>query len=64
MRVENVSYQLNWKAFRRGHSVFIPCLNAAAAIEEIKRVTKRLKIDVLTRVVIQDGVQGVRVWRL
>jgi hypothetical protein len=64
MQVEKVSYQINWEVFKRGTSIFIPCLDPALALDEITRVTKRLKINVLTRVVIQDGVQGMRIWRL
>jgi hypothetical protein len=64
MRVEKVSYQINWQAFKPGASFFIPCLDPAKAIQDITRVTKRLKFKIVTRVVIQEGVQGVRVWRV
>lgn len=64
MRIERVTYEINWKKFRRGASFFVPCLDAEAAIKEIKRNTKRLKYDVLTKIVIEEGVRGVRTWRL
>jgi hypothetical protein len=64
MRVEKVSYQINWQAFKPGASFFIPCLDPAKAIQDITRVTKRLRFKTVTRVVIQEGVQGVRVWRV
>lgn len=64
MRVENVSYQINWKAFKPGMSIFIPCLNPANALTEISKVMKRLKVSVVTKVVIHEGVQGVRIWRV
>jgi hypothetical protein len=64
MRVEKVRYQINWHAFKPGASFFIPCLDPAKAIQDITRVTKRLKFKIVTRVVIQEGVQGVRVWRV
>ena len=64
MQVEKVNYQINWRAFRPGASFFIPCLNPATAVQDILRVTKRLKFKIVTRVVIQEGVQGVRVWRV
>ena len=63
MRVENVSYQINWKAFKPGMSVFIPCLDPIQAVADIAKVMKRLKVSFVTKVIIQDGVQGVRVWR-
>ena len=64
MLVENVSYQINWKAFKKGTSIFVPCLNSPKAVEEIMSTMKRLKVKVVTKVVIQDGVRGVRIWRL
>mgnify|MGYP006288023319 CR=1 FL=1 len=64
MKIETVSYQINWRNFRRGYSFFVPCIDTQAAREEISRVTKRLKVEVLTKVVVEDGVKGLRVWRL
>jgi hypothetical protein len=64
MRIERVTYEINWRKFRRGASFFVPCLDTEAAIKEIKRITKRLKYDVLTKIVIEDNVRGVRTWRL
>jgi hypothetical protein len=64
MQVERVSYQINWKKFRKGYSFFIPCLNPASAKKEIVATTDRLRYKILTKVVIQDGIKGLRVWRL
>lgn len=64
MLVENVSYQINWKAFKKGTSIFVPCLNPPSAVEEIMSTMKRVKVKVVTKVVIHDGVRGVRIWRL
>ena len=62
MLVEKVSYNVNWKAFRPGTSIFIPCLDGVAAKKEIAVTLKRLKIKVITKLVIEDGVQGLRLW--
>lgn len=64
MLVEKVSYNINWKNFRRGYSFFIPCLNPKEAKKEILRTTNRLKMQVLMRTVIEEGIRGLRVWRL
>lgn len=64
MQVEKVSYQINWKKFKRGYSFFIPCLDPKSARKEIKEVTDRLKYKILTKAVIEEGVRGLRVWRL
>jgi hypothetical protein len=64
MQVEKVSYDINWKAFKRGTSFFIPCLDPPRARKEILATTKRLKIKVITKVVIVEGIKGLRVWRV
>jgi hypothetical protein len=33
-------------------------------IKEIKRATKRLKFQIKTQVVVEKGIQGLRVWRI
>jgi|TARA_R110000824_G_scaffold345052_2_gene531744 hypothetical protein len=64
MQIERVKYQINWKNFKKGYSFLIPCLDAKASRKLIAEETKRLKYTVVTKVVIEDGVRGVRVWRL
>jgi len=64
MLVEKVSYSVNWKNFVVGSSFFIPCLNPAEAKKVIAQTTNRLKINVATKVSIEDGVRGLRLWRI
>jgi hypothetical protein len=64
MLIEKVSYNINWKNFKAGYSIFIPCLDDSSAKKEVLRVTKRLKIEVLIKTVIEDGVRGLRIWRM
>tara|TARA_R110002020_G_scaffold197518_2_gene398637 strand:+ start:8314 stop:8559 length:246 start_codon:yes stop_codon:yes gene_type:complete len=64
MEIEKVSYAVNWKNFRKGYSFFIPCLKCKKAEKVIAEKTGRLKMEVLTKVVVEDGVRGIRVWRL
>jgi hypothetical protein len=64
MKVETISYTINWENFKVGRSFFIPCLNPTEALKEILKNTKRLKLDVVTKVVIEGGVRGIRVWRV
>ena len=64
MLVDRVSYDVKWKKFRRGYSIFIPCLNCANAKLELLGTTKRLKMKVLTKVVIEGGIRGLRIWRM
>jgi len=64
MLIEQVSYNINWRNFKRGASFFIPCIDTANAKKEIKRVTKRLKIQVISKTSIEEGVKGLRVWKI
>jgi hypothetical protein len=64
MKIETVSYKIDWAKFRKGYSFFVPCIDPEAARASLATVTKRLKIGVLTRVVVEDGVKGLRVWRV
>jgi len=63
MLVEQISYNVNWKNFKVGYSIFIPCLNPNVAKKDVLRVTKRLKMDVVFKVVVEEGVRGLRIWR-
>lgn len=65
MQVEKVKYEVNWKGFKRGYSIFIPCLDPKKALKvEVAPFFKRVKMKVLTKVVIEEGVRGLRIWRL
>lgn len=63
MKIEQVSYQINWSKFKVGMSFFVPCIDTKAARAEVTRVTRRLKIRVVTKIVIEEGIKGLRVWR-
>lgn len=64
MKVNSVTYQMDWSKFRKGYSFFVPCVDHVAAKEEVTRVTKRLGMMIETKVVIEEGVKGLRVWRV
>ena len=64
MEVESVKYEINWLNFKVGSSFFIPCLNARKAKKKITDDIRRLRYKVVTKIVIEDGVRGVRVWRV
>jgi hypothetical protein len=64
MQLEKVNYDINWKTFKRGWSFFLPCLDPVRAKRELLCTTNRLRIKVLTKVVIVEGIRGLRVWRM
>lgn len=63
MKIETVSYLVEWRKFRPGTSFFIPCIDTDAARKALGKVTRRLRIKTVTKVVIEDGIKGLRVWR-
>jgi hypothetical protein len=63
MWVEKVDYRVDWNKFRRGTSLFFPCVNCVAAREQLLAVLKRLKIEVVSKVRVEEGIQGIRIWK-
>ena len=64
MRVHGISFNVNWEEFGVGYSFFIPCLDPEHALEEVKKTTNRLGFGIQTRVVIEENIKGLRVWRV
>lgn len=64
MLVEQISYDVNWRAFTRGKSIFVLCLDPEKAKAEVLKEMRRLRMKVLVKVEIRDGVQGLRIWRM
>jgi len=64
MQIEGVTYELNWRRFKKGTSVFFPCLDYTRAKTQLLVVTDRLRVKVLTKPTIEDGIRGLRVWRM
>ena len=63
MRINDLDYQINWRRFKRGTSFFVPCLKLEESKIMVLAVTKRLGFKVAIKVVIEDGIKGLRVWR-
>lgn len=64
MQVEKVSYNVNWKAFKSGTSFFIPCLSYVTARKDVRQTLRRLRIKAVIKVCIEDGIRGLRIWRI
>ena len=64
MLIEGVTYEINWRGFKKGTSVFFPCLDSDRAKAQLLVVTERLRVKVLTKEVIEEGIRGLRVWRM
>jgi hypothetical protein len=63
MQIEGVTYDVNWRAFKKGTSMFFPCLDQECAEAQLMVVLKRLRIKVLVKHTIEDGIRGLRIWR-
>jgi hypothetical protein len=64
MRVAGVYYEVNWRRFKRGASLFFPCLDPKVAVREIKAEVRGLGFKIAHKTVIDDKIRGVRIWRL
>jgi hypothetical protein len=64
MKVNGVSFNVDWTQFKVGWSFFIPCFHVEEGKQEVKQVTRRLGYRVAIKVVIEEGIRGLRVWRL
>jgi hypothetical protein len=64
MRINRLDYNIDWRRFRVGWSFFVPCLLLQEGRETIATVAKRLGFKVLIKPVIEDGIKGLRVWRI
>ena len=64
MLIEGVTYEVNWRRFKKGTSVFFPCLDYDRAKTQLLVVTERLKVKVLIKAVVEEGLRGLRVWRM
>ena len=64
MRIETITYNINWAKFRVGYSFFIPCIDCDKAKKTIQRVTRKQKINIVMKVVIEEGIRGLRIWRV
>lgn len=64
MKVQGLEFEVDWAKFRPGTSFFIPCLDTNAAKFSVGNVCKRLKYTIEMRGVIENGIRGLRVWRI
>ena len=62
--LEQLEYDIDEDKFGPGRSFFLPCLAPRKARLVVARAMKRRKYTVFIKVVIEDGFQGLRVWRV
>jgi len=64
MKIHGISFEIDWAKFKPGRTFFIPCLDLEEAKREVKLVAKRLRYSIEMKGVVENGIKGLRVWRL
>ena len=64
MFTNGVDYQILWSEFKPGSSIFLPAVDTKAAIAAITKESERLEFQFVHKIVVEDGIKGIRVWRL
>lgn len=55
---------IEWHKFVPGSSFFIPCVDRRGARAAILQEAKRIKVRVVCKNVVENGLYGLRVWRV
>jgi hypothetical protein len=63
MKIDGVTYELDWQEFRVGSSFFIPCVGTVVAKQRIEDKMRRLGFAVIVKIVVENEIKGLRVWR-
>jgi len=64
MRLQSKLIDIEWTKFKPYSSFFIPCLDVKEMKRQVKAECKRMKFKVLIKVVTENRIRGIRVWRL
>lgn len=63
MKIDGVTYELNWWEFRIGSSFFIPCVGTTKGKQLVEQKMRRLDYAVIVKIVVENEIKGLRVWR-
>jgi len=64
LEIEQLEYDIDETKFGPGRSFFLPCLAPKRARVLVERAMKQQKYTVFIKVVIEEGISGLRVWRM
>jgi hypothetical protein len=64
LEIEGVQINIEWGKFITGSSFFVPCLDNRAVVTHIVMVAKSFDMKVQCRARIENGMWGVRAWRV
>ena len=60
---DGVKIVILWSAMVVNSSVFVPCIDTELAIKDLRRITEAKGWKTVTKVRIESGKRGVRIWR-
>jgi hypothetical protein len=61
---EGIPVVIEWHAMRLGYSFFIPALDTAPLTKQVLSEAKKRKIKLVCKEVIENGLIGIRFWRI
>ncbi len=63
MRSDRIEFVIPWDNFTLGTSIFIPSLNPGDTLRSFRKEAEQRAVTYVYRIVVENGVQGLRVWR-
>lgn len=60
---DGVRIAVNWANMVIGASFFVPCLNTHKAKEQVTKIAKGKRWQVIIKIVIENDKLGIRIWR-
>ena len=61
---DRIDFEVPWEKFTLGTSIFIPCMQPTETINSFRKAAQKQGIAFVYRVVVEKGIQGLRVWRI
>jgi hypothetical protein len=61
---DRIVFEIPWDRFTLGTSLFIPCMNPTETLNSLRREALKHGVMFTYRIVVEKGVQGLRVWRI
>ena len=61
---EGIPVQIEWHAMELGYSFFIPAIATDSLIKQVLSEAKKRKFKLVQKEVVENGLFGVRFWRI
>jgi hypothetical protein len=64
METHGIPITIEWGKFQIGTSMFIPGVDQKKLQRDFRREMQRLKLKVVIKPVVEQGMLGIRIWRV